>query len=255
MFAVLTADHIIEPIDAFQAGLSRGFELVEADAKRLVTFSINPTYPATGFGYVERGEPISGFEDAFTARRFKEKPDEQTAKEYVASRRFGWNSGMFVFHAGSFLEALSRFKSETHQAMMRIADAWGTDTEQSTLEEIYPSLEKISVDFAVMEPASHDNQFSVCTINMDLTWLDVGSWPSYAETLTADDRGNRTNARTSHVDSKNILAVSDHPEHLIATIGCENLIVVHTGDVTLVCSADHAQRVKELAEAVDSTLR
>jgi mannose-1-phosphate guanylyltransferase len=137
----------------------------------------------------------------------------------------------------------------------RIADAWGTSKQRQVLNDIYPTLEKISVDFAVMEPASADDQFQVCTINMKVKWTDIGSWPSYGETLTADAHGNRTNTATEHLDASNVLAVSHDPDHVIATIGCENLIIVHTKDVTLVCRADQAQRVKELAERVDPSLQ
>jgi len=250
VFAVLTADHLIEPVEEFQAKLRTGFDLVEDDATRFVTFSIQPTYPATGYGYVERGESINRFNDAFIAKRFVEKPDESTAQQYIKSGNFGWNSGMFVFHAGSFLDALEKFKPDARTKLGRIADAWGTSNQQQMLDEIYPTLKATSVDFAVMEPASTDNRFQVCTIKMNIKWTDVGSWPSFGSTLEPVN-GNRTNTVTEHIKSSNVLTVSDDPNHLIATIGCDDLIIVRTQDVTLVCRADQAERVKELVERVD----
>ena len=126
VFAVLTADHVIEPNDVFQRCVRTGFELVEDDPRRFVTFAITPTYPATGFGYVERGDVIDGREGAFEVARFVEKPDLARATEYVESGNFGWNAGMFVFHAGAVLDALERFVPESHAGIREIQRAMGT---------------------------------------------------------------------------------------------------------------------------------
>ena len=255
IFAVLTSDHIIEPQDEFQRKLDLGFALVENDRSRFVTFSIMPTHPATAYGYVERGEAIQGFPGAYVAKRFVEKPDAKTAQWYLDAGTFGWNSGMFVFGASEFMEALERFKPRSHQGLTRIAEAWGTSRQQSVLQEVYPTLPSISVDYAVMEPAAEDEQITVCTVAMGIWWMDVGSWPSFAESLSEGPHGNRTNTRTTHLDSRGILAISDDPNHTIATIGCTDLIIVHTQDATLVCPRSEAERVKELAEKVDEGLK
>ncbi|MDY7110390.1 MAG: mannose-1-phosphate guanylyltransferase [Planctomycetota bacterium] len=255
VFAVLTADHLIEPRDEFARRLDVGFRLVEDDSSRFVTFAIKPTFAATGYGYVESGPPIAGYDEAFQALQFVEKPDEETAKAYFRTRTFGWNSGMFIFHAGRFLEALSWFKSDSYEGLMKIAEAWDTPQRAAVLEEVYPTLPKISVDYAIMEPASKDDRLTVCSVPMEVSWMDVGSWPSYGETLMPDGAGCRGNARHLHLDSRNVLAVSDDPEHLISTIGCEDLIVIRTRDVTMVCPANQAQRVKDLAGMVDEELQ
>lgn len=255
VFAVLTADHIIEPQDEFRRKLKLGFELVEDDPTRFVTFSIMPTYPATAYGYVERGDPVPGFVGAYVAKRFIEKPDAKTAQGYVNAGTFGWNSGMFVFSAPHFLEALKRFKSRSWEGIAKIAEAWGTSRQQQVLEEVYPTLPKISVDYAVMEPASRDDEITVCTISMGIWWMDVGNWPSYGETLGEDSLGNRSNTRTAHLGSRGVVAISDDPDHTIATIGCQDLVIIHTKDATLVCPASEAERVKELAGQVDESLR
>jgi mannose-1-phosphate guanylyltransferase len=255
VFAVLTADHLIQPQDEFARRLDVGFRLVEDDSSRFVTFAIKPTFAATGYGYVESGPPIAGYDEAFQALQFVEKPDEETARAYMRTRTFGWNSGMFVFHAGRFLEALSWFKADSHEGLMKIAEAWDGPQRTAVLEEVYPTLPRISVDYAIMEPAAKDDRLAVCCVPMEVSWMDVGSWTSYGETLMPDGAGCRSNARHLHLDSRNILAVSDDAEHLITTIGCDNLIVIHTQDVTLVCPADQAQRVKELAGVVDEELQ
>lgn len=257
VFAVLTADHLIEPQDEFARTFDLGFRLVEDNPKRFVTFSIKPTHPATGYGYVERTELIGGFEGAYTAGRFTEKPDAPTAEEFLRSGRFNWNSGMFIFSAAAFMDALKKFMPENYAGLMKVGAVWNERhaTRQATLKEIYPLLKKISVDFGVMEPASRDPDFTICTIPMDVEWMDVGSWTSLAETLPPDLEGHRANCKTAHFDSRNILAVSDDPHHTIAALGCDDLIIVHTKDATLVCPRAAAEHIKELAQRVDPDLR
>ncbi len=268
VFAVLTADHIIEPLDIFRQRMDLGYRLVEADPRRLVTFSIRPTYPATGFGYVERGRPIRDPEVpdaenlAFHVERFVEKPDLHRAQAYVQSGLFGWNSGMFVWKAATFLECLRRWKPESHAGMMRIRDAWGTPAFREVIEQVYPTLPRISVDFAVMEPASRaassgDPDVSVCTVLMDVHWLDVGSWPAYAETLPPDASGNRTAGEGSSlvVQGSGNLVVNASAGHLVAVLGAVELVVVHTADATLIMPRSKAEELKALHARVDERLR
>ncbi|MCZ6835173.1 MAG: sugar phosphate nucleotidyltransferase [Planctomycetota bacterium] len=255
IFAVLSSDHIIEPLDEFQRKLDLGLSLVEDDPSRFVTFSIQPTEPSTAYGYVERGEAIPDTHGAYHAKRFVEKPDLPTAKQYVAAGNFGWNSGLFVFAASTFIDALKRFKPRAYEGLMEIADAWGTEQQAQVMARIYPRLPKISVDYAVMEPACRDEAISVCTVTMGIWWMDIGSWPSFGETLPHDGHENASNTKTLHLDSRNILTVSDDPEHTIATLGCDDLIIVHTKNVTMVCPRDQDQRVKELAAKADESLQ
>jgi mannose-1-phosphate guanylyltransferase len=162
---------------------------------------------------------------------------------------------MFIFHAGSFLSALERLQPQSYAGIKRIADAWGTDQQQSVLSEVYPSLPKISVDYGMMETASSDDAITLCTVPMDVQWLDVGSWPSYGDALKADSNGNKSDTKSLHLDSNNVLCVSSDKSHTITTIGCKDLVVVHTDDVTLVFPASEAQRVKEMHGLVDDDLR
>lgn len=260
IFAVFTADHVIEPLEKFRQRVDLGFRLVEADPRRLVTFSIKPTYPATGFGYVERGTSITGVKGAdslaYRVARFVEKPNSQRAQAYVESGQFGWNSGMFVWKAATVLDCIQRFKPEAHAGLMKIQAAWGTPQQNAVLAEVYPTLPKISVDYCIMEPASQlqetDPKFvSVATVLMDVRWLDVGSWPSYGETLTPDADGNRvggalTPEHAMLMQSKDTLVVSSDPSHTVAVLGCDNLIVVHTPEATLVMPREKAEELKAL---------
>jgi len=250
VFAVITSDHLITPQQEFAKRLAEGFRLVESDPTRFITFGITPTFAATGYGYVERGEPIAGFDRCFRARRFVEKPDRARAEQYLASGNFSWNSGMFVFHAAKCLEAIRWFKPESADGLERIAKAWGTPEQSRVVAEVYPALPKISVDYGLMEPASADARRTIVEVPMSVNWKDVGSWPTWAETLPADANGNRGNARTQHLESKGVVVASDDPSHLISVVGLENVIVVRTKDATLVCRADMAEKVKEIAGAV-----
>jgi mannose-1-phosphate guanylyltransferase len=251
VMAVFTADHMIEPRDRFQQIVATAYDLAEKHPDTLVTFGIAPTHAATGFGYLELGDAIEGA--ARVVSEFREKPDPATAQRYLEAgpQRYLWNSGMFVWRVGAFLNCLKRYQPETHEAMQQIAAAWGGPDQDRVVAEIYPQLKKISVDYAIMEPASKDPQVRVAALPMALTWLDVGSWPAFAKTCAKDEQGNAL-AADRHVllDSRGCLAASSDPEHLIAAIGCEDLLIVHTPDATLVCRADQAEQIKQLQQTV-----
>ncbi|MFZ5832195.1 MAG: mannose-1-phosphate guanylyltransferase [Planctomycetota bacterium] len=253
--AIFTADHLIEPIDRFQDRVHVGYEVAERVAGALVTFGIAPTYPATGYGYVERGAPLEGFDHAYTAERFVEKPDAATAERYLQSGRYAWNSGMFVWRAATLLAAIEKYKPQVHAGLMHIAADWDGPKRRSTLAEVFPTLEKVSIDFAVMEPASTDPAFRVAMVDMPLSWLDVGGWPAFAETLKPDAAGNRVATEaTLLLDSRDNLIISSQPEHLVATIGIENLVVIHTPDATLICHRDQTERIKHLHREIGERL-
>ncbi len=267
-FCVLTADHLIEPEDLFRDRIELGFEMVEADPTRLVTFSIKPAYPATAYGYVERGAAIPGTDGlAYRVERFVEKPTREKAQAYIESGAFGWNSGMFVWKAATILDCLRRYKPESHAGLTKIAAAWGTDRQKRALEEVYPTLPRISVDYAIMEPATREQTrtgasasgpasgVKVCTILMDLTWLDVGSWPSYGDTLSADEMGNRVSGNARMFRTKDSMVVNSDDRHTVALLGCEGLVVVHTEDATLVMPAERAEELKLLHAELPERLK
>lgn len=249
--AVTTADHVIEPIDAFHAAVRTAFSVVDEQPNALVTFGIVPTHGHTGLGYVQRGEPLKNKSGAYRVQAFKEKPDKPTADRYVETGRYYWNSGMFVWRCDAVLNDLANHVPDSHKGLMKIAQAWDTPQRQEVLNQVYPTLTKISVDYALMEPVSQKGSGRVVVVEMPIQWLDVGSWPALAETLPMDERNNAQQSPT-HVflDSDDNIIISDNPDHLMTTIGVSDMIIVHTKDATLVCPKGEAQRVKDLVARV-----
>ena len=247
VMAVFTADHLIEPVDEFLTLVKKGFETAEAGEKTLVTFGITPTEPATGFGYLELGGRLGPH--ARKVLRFREKPDVQTAGEFFrrGPEAYLWNSGMFVWRASDFLGCVKKFEPETWKEIEKIGQAWGTPEFTEVRNRIFPGLKKISVDFAVMEPASADPEYTVTAVPMPLRWLDIGSWPAFGDTCPEDSSGNRLGAgKNLLLDCTRTLTASSDPDHLITAIGCEDLIIIHTPRATMVCPREMAQEIKKL---------
>jgi mannose-1-phosphate guanylyltransferase len=247
VMGVFTADHLIEPEDRFRRIVDTGYRIAEECPEALVTFGIAPTYPATGFGYLNIGKAF--LRGSRIVKGFREKPDARTARSYLAAgpERHLWNSGMFVWRASAFLDCVGRYEPETRAGLSRIADSWQTPRFDAALAEAYGGFKKISVDFAVMEKASRDPRMKVAAVAMDLSWRDIGSWPAFGETLPRDDAGNAVAAGKALLEqSSGCLVVSEDPGHLIALMGCEDMVVVHTPEATLVCRKDAAEDVKRL---------
>jgi mannose-1-phosphate guanylyltransferase len=242
-----TADQIIEPVDRFREIVDRAYRIAEEAPGALVTFGITPSHPATAYGYLRLERPF--LHGARVVGEFKEKPDRETAGRYLAAGpdRYLWNSGMFVWRASTFLDCIRRYEPAAHEAITAVAAAWGTRAFPRVIGEVYPRIRKVSVDFAVMEPASRDPGVTVAAVPMDLSWLDIGSWPAYARTCPTDEAGNALAAgKPILLDSSGTLVASADPEHLVAVLGCTDLIVVHTPEATLVCRSDRAEDVKKL---------
>ena len=243
--AILTADHIIDPLGVFQNCLRTGFETVERNPDYLVTFGIQPTYAATGYGYVQQGEALGLDTSAFHVTAFKEKPVESVARQYVQSGRFFWNSGMFVWKTQRILNELRMHLPESYAGVTRIATAWGTPDFARILADIYPTLPKISIDYAVLEKARH-----VAMVPMPVKWLDVGNWNSVAATVPADHAGNRAiGCEMTMLDCSGVLAVSEQ-KHLVAAIGVKDMVIIHTPTATLVCPSNKTEQIKELVAGI-----
>ncbi len=239
--AVFTADHIIRPIDAFQAAIRAGLDAAEADPTALVTFGITPTSPHTGYGYVHRGQGLDN--GVFRVLEFREKPSRSVAQQYVQSGSYLWNSGMFVWKTRTILSELARCLPDNDRILADLAKSWVRVGGSETAGRAFAQLPKISVDFGIMEKSSN-----VLVVEMNCTWQDLGSWTALADTQPRDAAGNiAVSASTVLLDAKNNIVVSE-AGHLLVLMGVEDLVVVHSGDATLVCRKDHEERLRELVQ-------
>ena len=247
VMAVLPSDHFIRHTRLFHRLLEAAY--LVAQEGFLVTLGIKPTYPATGYGYIQRGEPLGVYADmkAYHVRRFKEKPDPVTARKMLAAGGHSWNSGMFVWRVDVILAEIRRQMPDLHAALERIDAAWDTPQRQAVIEEVWPGLQTETVDYGVMEGAE-----KVAVIPAQgLGWSDVGSWEALFDVLPTDEDGNilRGGQHISIDARDNLVFVQNgRLQKLVAVLGVENVVVVDTEDALLVCSRDQAQRVKEIVK-------
>ncbi len=241
MMLVLPSDHLIRYEDMYIDTLRQAIAVAE-EGERLVTIGITPTYPETGYGYIQfKRDDALGRPGVYQVNRFVEKPNLETAKEYLASRRYLWNSGMFVWKTSTILMNLKKFMPGVYEGTCTIAEAFGTEGFDAALEEKYETLESESIDFGVMEKAQE-----IYTIPGSFGWDDVGNW-------LAVERINPTNELGNYVEGDVITIGTEHSticgkSRLIAAVGVENLIVVDTDDALLICAKDHTQDVKKVIE-------
>jgi mannose-1-phosphate guanylyltransferase len=243
-FAMLPADHVIHDASGFQGILETAFAAAE-ESDALVTIGIKAAYPATGYGYIQRGEVAATVKGrpVYTVEAFKEKPDEPTAREYVDSGDYYWNAGMFFWRVPVIAAEFAAHTPDLWKALGAIRDglAGGRDLD-ALLDEYYPGLEKISVDYAIMEKAK-----AVRVVESAFDWDDVGEWPAVARHYEPDTDGNVRKGDVVIHDGSGNIVLSDGT-HTTALVGVDDLIVVHTGDATLVCRKDKAQDIKKLVK-------
>jgi len=239
-FAMLPADHVIGDVAGFRNLLRAAFEAAES-ADELVTLGIEPTGPATGFGYIERGAVWhTGPARILRAKRFVEKPSLAKARAYLASGRYYWNAGMFVWRAPVIEAALRAHAPGLARQLAGLDAAIRRQGLTRALSRIYPGLEKISIDYAVMEQARN-----VLVVPANFGWDDVGSWTALARHHRPDSAGNILRGCACVESGRNNIVISSGP-HLAAVLGLDNLVVVHTPDATLVCPAGRDQEIKDL---------
>ncbi len=243
IMVVLTADHFIENAVRFQSAL-RAACLV-ANEGYLVTLGIPPTYPATGYGYIESGTEIGVF-DGMTAnevKAFKEKPALEVAQEFLQRGDFNWNSGMFIWRTDVILEKFKRLMPSLYAKIDLLESDLGRNHLSPEFHQVWESIVPETIDYGIMEKS---DECAVIPVS-DLNWNDVGSWDSLFDVAPADVNGNiLIHARHIGLDTKNSLICSSNPERLIVTIGMKDLILVDTGDAVLVCPRGESQRVKDL---------
>lgn len=245
---VMPADHAIEPEQEFRRAVHAAGQLADEFPKCLITFGIRPTSPATGYGYIHRGEFVAQRQgiNAFRVQAFREKPSKEVAEKYVASREYDWNSGIFVWKAKAILDELARLKPEIHAIARRIADSWETPQRDATFREEYSRAEKISIDFAVMEKARE-----VLVVEAPYQWDDVGSWLALERRNPQDAQGNTIQALHVGINTSGCVIAAD-PGHLIATIGVSNLLIIQDGDATLIADRRDEAIVKDIVAKLKS---
>jgi mannose-1-phosphate guanylyltransferase len=239
---IADAGRFIEVIRSAMQGAAQGL---------LMTLGITPTRPETGYGYVHCGDPVAGT-DVLTVQEFKEKPTYDVAESYVKSGKYLWNAGMFVWRVDVFLGELAREQPQLHAGVSRIAQAWDSPAREEVLGEVWPTLPRISVDYAVMEGAAAVGR--VGTVPGDFGWNDVGDFHTLGEVLAADSSGNVVVGREAMAKPGVLLrqteglVVVPNSGRLVAALGIRDLIIVDTPDVVLVCPRDRAQEVKHIVD-------
>ena len=232
VMAVVPADSYIEDAERYRQVVGDALTLAGKE-NVLVTIGIQPTSPHTGYGYIQLGQRIN--ERFWRASRFVEKPDRATAEQFLATGEYRWNAGMFVWSARAIREAFQKHQPGMWAQLVKIADA-------RSLKRIYPKLEKISVDYAIMEKA--DN---VVVAHGDFDWDDVGDWPAVERHFEKDANGNVARGQFVGLNASNCVVVGD-TKHVVAAVGVSDMVIVHTPDATLVCRKSEAQKVRDLVK-------
>ena len=236
---VLPSDHLIKYTSLFVSTLSDACRLAE-HGKDLVTVGIAPDCPETGYGYVRfRPDEVQG--RAFAVEKFVEKPDLETAKAYLDSEQYLWNSGMFVWKVSTILEQLREHLPETYEGLRRIGAAIGTDQEEQALEREFRQFKSESIDYGVMEKAK-----DIYILSGAFGWDDVGSWLALGRIKRSDEFGNVVSGNVVTVDTKGTIVQGG--DKLIAAVGLEDMIVVDSGDALLICEQGHAGDIKKVLE-------
>jgi mannose-1-phosphate guanylyltransferase len=241
---VMPADHVIEPVQEFRRAVHVAEQMAEEHPHALITFGIMPTYPATGYGYIHRGAEAAHRQGitVFRVQGFREKPKADVAEQFFHAGEYYWNSGIFVWKATTILNYLRELQPKLFAAVERIAAAWPTSQRDAVLQREYAGLEKISIDFAVMEHAKE-----VLVVQAPYRWDDVGSWHALERMHPQDADGNTVLGSHCGFNTRHCIVVGE-PGEMIATGNVSNLIVVRDGDATLVADRGDEKTVKELVE-------
>ncbi len=238
---VLPSDHLISYERLYIKTLRKAISTA-LDGKNLVTIGITPTYPETGYGYINfSSETSSVNDDAYKVERFVEKPDLETAKEYLASGKYLWNSGMFVWKVSSIMYNMKSLMSDIYEGALKIGQAYGTSDFDDVLEKEFTAFRSESVDFGIMEKAK-----DIYTISGSFGWDDVGNWLAVERINETDSNKNYIEGNVISVNSKRATICGG--KRLIASVGVEDLIIVDTDDAVLVCSKNNTQDVKKIIE-------
>ena len=237
---ILPSDHLIKFNEIFIDTLKTALDVVEKD-DNLATIGITPNYPETGYGYInfKKGEKFKNKANVYEVLSFVEKPNLEKAKEYLASGKYLWNSGMFVWKTSTILKNFKEYLPEIHDGLQKIGESINTEKYENTLKEVFSNLPSESIDYGIMEKASN-----IYVIPGNFGWDDVGSWLSLERINKTNQDGNVIKGNVISIKTKN--SIIQGGDKLIATIGLEDLVIVDTDDVTLICHKNNTQEVKEI---------
>ena len=245
VMVVLPADHFIRNRDLFHLLIRIAVDVAEKGY--LVTLGINPTYAATGYGYIQRGEliPERVLYPVYAVSKFKEKPDEEQARQMLSRGDHSWNSGIFVWRVDAILKEIEGQLGGLHAALSEIRTAWDGERRDEVIERLWPDLKNETIDYGIMENAE---RVAVLPAG-GLEWSDVGSWDSLFDVLLPDQNGNVVfGGEHMGEDTHNSLIYGNRSERMVVTIGVDDLIIVDGGDVLLVCHKDQAQKVRKIVD-------
>lgn len=247
IMVVSPSDHLIANNELFRDTVLSAVKIAD-ERNGIVTIGITPTYPATGYGYVQTADDITGEEkiNQFKVERFVEKPDESTATEYLRQGGFYWNSGLFVFKISVFLKAVEQFAPGLYADLRKIQADLGNPSFNQTLDNIYRAVESISVDYGIMEHAKN-----IYLVEGNFDWNDLGSWESVYLADEKDENGNAGSGETIFLNTRNSYVYAED-ENVVAVVGMEDVIVVKDGNTTLVSKRENAEDIKKIVEKLKS---
>lgn len=251
LMVVVPSDHLIDDVDEYLRIMRTSIKVVEENPKYMATIGISPTSPETGFGYIKLGTLLESIEGkcVYKVERFVEKPDRETAGKYLMEGNYCWNAGMFVFQIGTILDAYFRYVPAIADDLKIIQESMETGEYEKVLAEIYPTIQSISIDYAIMERYE-----DVLVVPGEFGWDDVGSWISM-EKLWPCEKDNFVHGNVVAIDSRGCVVEAGLGEKVVALLGVEDLIIVANDDAILVCSKDRAQDIKLILNELRETKR
>ena len=239
---VMPADHVIQPTEKFQQAVEQAVSQINHEPESLVLFGVEPDYPSTAFGYIQRGERVATrMCPMYRVKSFHEKPNLLTASRFMATSEYYWNCGIFVWRAKTILDALNEFAPEISGHLEKLRQGLDSDHWQEMIEKEFPKMPSISIDYAVLEKAAG----RVCVLEAPFEWDDVGSWHALPRLFPSDRDGNTIDGLGCAIDTEGCI-IRSTDKHLIATIGLKDLIIVHTPTATLVADKRDEGSIKKL---------
>jgi mannose-1-phosphate guanylyltransferase len=242
VMSILTADHVIGNLDEFHQLLEQGYE--HAMNGHLVTLGIKPEYPSTGYGYIQAGKPLDS-DRAFLVDQFVEKPNLETAMQYIQSGNYYWNSGMFIWRADRILEETSNHMPNLRHTLLKIETSLKKLEYHDLLVDYWTEITPQTIDYGIMEKAEN----VVMLKASNLQWNDVGSWDSLVEILSADERSNVIKAKNKLLlDCNNLVVLESNDKKIVSAINLENLVIIDTDDALLICRKGETQSVRRIID-------